>query len=121
VNITNTIDLPREFSFEVSGFYQSKSVWGILEMRPLGSLNAGVQKRVASGRGMLRLSANDILQTNVWNGITDLPNANLDSQFIYDFKERNVQLAFTCNLCSNQIKSVDVKTGSEKEQSRVTN
>jgi hypothetical protein len=121
VNITNTIDLPREFSFEVSGFYQSKSVWGILEMRPLGSLNAGVQKRVASGRGMLRLSANDILQTNVWNGITDLPSANLDSQFIYDFKERNVQLAFTCNLCSNQIKSVDVKTGSEKEQSRVTN
>jgi hypothetical protein len=120
-NITNTIDLPREFSFEVSGFYQSKSVWGIMEMRPLGSLNAGVQKRIASGRGMLRLSANDILQTNVWNGITDLPSANLDSQFIYDFKERNVQLTFTWNFGNNKIKSVDVSTGSEEEQSRVTN
>ena len=120
-NITNTIDLPREFSFEVSGFYQSKSVWGIMEIRPLGWLNAGVQKRVASGRGMLRLSANDILQTNVWNGITDLPSANLDSQFIYDLKERNVQLTFTWNFGNNKIKSMNVSTGSEEEQRRVTN
>ncbi|MDZ7717352.1 MAG: outer membrane beta-barrel family protein [Balneolaceae bacterium] len=120
-NITNTIDLPREFSFEVSGFYQSKSVWGIMEIRPLGWLNAGVQKRVASGRGMLRLSANDILQTNVWNGITDLPSANLDSQFIYDLKERNVQLTFTWNFGNSKIKSMNVSTGSEEEQSRVTN
>lgn len=120
-NITNTFDLPREFSFEISGFYQSKSVWGIMEMKPLGWLNAGVQKRVASGRGMFRLSANDILQTNVWHGITDLPSANLDSQFIYDFKERNVQLTFTWNFGNSKIKSVDVSTGSEEEQSRVTN
>ncbi len=120
-NITNTIDLPRDFSFEVSGFYQSKSVWGIMEMKPLGFLNAGVQKRIASGRGMLRLSANDILQTNVWNGITDLPSANLDSSFRYDFNERNVQLTFTWNFGNSKIKSVDVSTGSEEEQSRVTN
>ncbi|MEX0769972.1 MAG: outer membrane beta-barrel family protein [Balneolaceae bacterium] len=120
-NITNTIDLPHEISFEVSGFYQSKSVWGIMEMRPLGSLNAGVQKRIASGRGMLRLSVDDILHTNIWNGSTDLTSENLDSQFIYDFRERNVKLTFTWNFGNSQIKSVDIKTGSEEEQSRVTN
>jgi hypothetical protein len=120
-NVTNTIDLPREFSVEVSGYYQSKSVWGITQMKPLGSLNAGIQKRIASGRGMLRLSADDLLHTNVWNGTTDLPSANLDSSFKYDFKERNVKLTFTWNFGNSKIKSVDVRTGSEEEQSRVTN
>ncbi|MDZ7757515.1 outer membrane beta-barrel protein [Rhodohalobacter sp.] len=120
-HVTNTIDLPREFSFEISGDYQSKSVWGIMEMRPMGSLNVGVQKRIASGRGMLRLSADDILQTNLLKGNTNLPSENLDSQFIYDNKERNIRLTFTWNFGNSQIKSVDVTTGSEEEQSRVTN
>ena len=119
--ITNTVDLPREFSLEVSGDYQSKSVWGIMGIRPRGSLNVGFQKRIASGRGMLRLSANDIFQTNILKGNTDLPSENLDSQFIYDSKVRSVKLTFTWNFGNSQIQSVDVTTGSEEEQSRVTN
>jgi len=118
-NITNTIDLPREFSFEVSGMYQSKSVWGIMEFRPLGWLNAGVQKRIASGRGVLRLAADDILHTNIWNVHTDLPSANLDSLFRYDFKQRSIKLTFTWNFGNSSLKSVNVSTGSEEEQSRV--
>ena len=118
-HITNTIDLPREFSFEISGDYQSKSVWGIMEIRQMGSLNIGVQKRIASGRGMLRLSADDILHTKIWKGNTNLPSENLDSQYIYDNKERNIKLTFSWNFGNSQIKSMDVRTGSEEEQSRV--
>ena len=41
--------------------------------------------------------------------------------FLIDFKERNVQLTFTWNFDNSQIKFVDVSTGLEEEQSRVTN
>lgn len=120
-NLTNSIDLPREFSLEIAGSYESRSVWGIMEFRPLGSLNAGVQKRIASGRGILRLSADDILHTNIWNITTDLPSENLDSLVRYDFKQRSIKLTFTWNFGNSKIKSIDVSTGSEEEQSRVTN
>ena len=120
-NLVNTIDLPGEFSMEISGYYQSRSVWGIMQFEPMGSVNAGIQKRIADGRGSLRLSADDIFRTSLWRSNTDVPSANLDSQLFYDFSSRNVKMTFTWNFGNSKIKSVDVSTGSEEEQGRVTN
>jgi len=120
-NVTNAIDLPRQFSIEISGEYESKSVWGILEIRPMGSLNAGVQKRIASSSGTLRLSVDDIFQTDLFRGNTALPGENIDSKFLYDNKVRNIKLTFTWNFGNSKIESVDVSSGSEEEQGRVTN
>ena len=120
-NLINTIDLPRNFSIEVSGYYQSRSVWGIMQFEPMGSVNAGIQKRIADGRGSLRLSADDIFRTSLWRSKTNVPSANLDSQLFYDFSSRNVKMTFTWNFGNSKVKSVNVSTGSEEEQGRVTN
>lgn len=40
----NTIDLPSEFSMEISETYESRSVWGVILFEPKGSVNAGIQK-----------------------------------------------------------------------------
>lgn len=120
-NLINSIDLPREFSLEISGYYQSKSVWGIWQFKPMGSFNAGIQKRLADGQATLRLSADDIFRTNLWRSNTDVPGANMDSEFFYDFSSRNVKLTFTWNFGNSKMKSVNVSTGSEEEQGRVTN
>jgi hypothetical protein len=121
VNLINTFDLPRDFSMEISGYYQSRSVWGIWQFEPLGSVNAGIQKRLADGRGTLRLSADDIFQTNLWRSNTDIPGINLKNEYFYDFSSRNVKLTFTWNFGNSKIESVSVRSGSEEEQNRVTN
>ncbi|MCG2589567.1 outer membrane beta-barrel family protein [Rhodohalobacter sulfatireducens] len=119
INITNTITLPKEFAFEVSGYYNSKSVWGIMQFRPQGSLNIGVQKKVGDGRGTLRLSANDILYTDVWKVDSDVPSANLDSSMRLDWHRQQISLTFSWNFGNNSLRAVNVDSGSEEEQNRV--
>lgn len=120
-NLTHSIDLPRDFSLEVSGYYQSKTSAGILQFKPLGAVNAGIQKRIASGKGTLRLSADDLFSTNLWRYSAKIPGANLDTSGIYDFNNRNVKLTFTWNFGNSKIKNVHISAGSEEEQARVTN
>lgn len=118
-NITNTFDLPREFSVEVSGNYQSKSIWGLMQFRPQGSVNAGIQKRISDGRGTLRLSMDDILYTNIWKADTEVLQANLDSFFKYDWHMQVVRFSFTWNFGNNDVGAVNIETGSSEEQGRV--
>jgi len=118
-NITNTIELPRDFSFEISGFYQSKSIWGMMQFNPQGSVDAGVQKRINDGRGTIRLSMDDIFYTNVWEIDMEVPQANLDSFTRYDFHIQQVKLSFTWNFGNNELNTVSVESGSTEEQGRI--
>jgi outer membrane receptor for ferrienterochelin and colicin len=120
-NITHMIDIPREFSLEVSGYYQSKRSAGLLRFKPQGALNIGIQKRIASDRGTIRLSVDDLFYTDLMRYSTNVPSANLDSRGEYDYGSRNIKLSFTWNFGNSQIQSVEVKTGSQEEQSRVSN
>ncbi|MCW9708956.1 outer membrane beta-barrel family protein [Fodinibius salsisoli] len=118
-NVVNTIDLPKDFSFEVSGFYQSKSVWGIARSRPQGALNLGLQKKIGNGQGTLRLSATDILNTNILQANNDIESSNINSFWRYNFDARSVALSFTWNFGSNEFEKIEVKSGSQEEQNRV--
>ena len=65
INVVNQLKLPKDFAAEISVLYQSKSLSGISQFLPLGSLNAGVQKNFGK-QGIIRLSMDDILSTNNW-------------------------------------------------------
>lgn len=118
-NVANTIDLPNDFSFEVSGFYLSKSVWGVSRSSPQGSLNLGLQKKIVDGKGTLRLTANDILKTHILQGNNNIESANINSFWRYNFDARSVAVSFTWNFGSNEFEKVDVNSGSQEEQNRV--
>ncbi|GAA5520849.1 TonB-dependent receptor family protein [Aliifodinibius salicampi] len=118
-NVVNTLDLPKDFSFEVSGFYQSKSVWGIARSRPQGSLNLGLQKKIGNGQGTLRLTATDILNTNILQANNNIESANINSFWRYNFDARSVTVSFTWNFGSNEFEKIEVSSGSEEEQNRV--
>ncbi|PKD44854.1 outer membrane beta-barrel family protein [Rhodohalobacter barkolensis] len=120
-NITNMIDMQRDFSLEISGYYQSKRSAGLLHFKPQGALNVGIQKRVASDRGTIRLSADDLFYTDLMRYSTNIPSVNLDSHGVYDYGSRNIKLTFTWNFGNSKIESINMSTGSEEEQSRVTN
>jgi hypothetical protein len=117
-NVVNVIALPRNFSVEVSGYYNSKSVMGISEFLPLGALNAGIQKKFKSN-STLRLSVDDVLYTNVWRVKTDLSQLNFNSRISYDWHMQFIRLSYTFNFGNKKLRSVNVQTGSEEERKRV--
>ena len=119
VNVINSVKLPKGFAIEVSGMYQSKTLWGISEFLAVGSLNAGVQKKM--GKGILRLSIDDIFNTNNWKLKTNLAGNNLKSYFDYDFHTRYARLTYTRSFGNNKLQSVKLKSGADEERARVAN
>jgi len=119
VNVINSIKLPKDFAIELSGMYQSKTLWGISEFLAVGSLNAGIQKKM--GKGVLRLSIDDIFNTNNWKLKTNLPGNNLKSYFDYDFHTRYARLTYTRSFGNNKLQSVKLKSGADEEKARVAN
>jgi hypothetical protein len=119
VNVINSVKLPNGFAIEVSGMYQSKTLWGISEFLAVGSLNAGVQKKM--GKGILRLSIDDIFNTNNWKLKTNLAGNNLKSYFDYDFHTRYARLTYTRSFGNNKLQSVKLKSGADEERARVAN
>lgn len=118
-NMTNTLSLPGELTFEVSGNYVSKEIWGFQHFRPQGALNIGLQKSFFDGQGILRLSGTDVLATDNWRLDGDGVQENIDTFFTYDWYARSVNLTFTWNFGNNEIETVSIETGSAEEQERV--
>jgi hypothetical protein len=119
INVINSLKLPKNFAIEICGMYQSKTLWGISEFLAVGSLNAGIQKKL--GKGILRFSIDDIFNTNNWKLKTNLPGDNLNSFFDYNFHTRYARLTYTRSFGNNKLQSVKLKSGAEEEKARVAN
>ena len=120
INVVNQLKLPKDFAAEISVLYQSKSLSGISQFLPLGSLNVGVQKNFGK-QGIIRLSMDDILGTNNWRIETKSRENNHDSYFGYDWHNRYIRLTYTRNLGNTKLRSVNLGSGSEEERRRVGN
>ena len=118
-NITSTWNLPRDLTFEATGFYRSNSASGVAESLPMGYVTAGLQKKVFDGQGTLRLAMNDIFHTAVYRRDTELPSQNLNSYMKYDSNVQSINLTFSYNFGNSDIGDVDVESGSSEEQGRV--
>ncbi len=62
-NMNQTFKLPKRFSVEVSGWYNSVSYNGTTKVGGMGALNAGVKKELKNNGGSFQLAVSDLLQT----------------------------------------------------------
>lgn len=114
-----TVKLPRGFSVQVSGWYNSPAFWGTLKSGHQGAMDLAVQKKVFDGKGDLRLRFGDILRTAGWRG------QNLFSPGLYmtargRWESRTVSLNFSYRFGSAEVKGArQRKTGLEEEGRRV--
>ncbi|MCB0584825.1 MAG: TonB-dependent receptor family protein, partial [Phaeodactylibacter sp.] len=115
----HTFRLPGDFSLEVSGWYNSPSLWGgTFEMDAMWSMDAGIQKKVLDGRGNIRLAVSDIFKTNEWHGVSRFGALDLDVGGGWD--SRRFRVNFTYLLGNDQVKGARRRnTGLEEEQNRV--
>jgi len=62
--ITQTITLPWDLTGEITMVYNASNVSGLIKTEALGSVNAGLQKKMFGKKGSLRLNVTDIFYTN---------------------------------------------------------
>lgn len=116
-NASQKFSLPKNFTVEVSGFYQSEQLFGIARMKPFGSLDFGVEKKFENSS--IRLAYNDILKTQNWDFRTYIPEENLNIRTHVDFDNSVIRLTYSTTFGNKKLKvNKRETTGSEEEQRR---
>lgn len=114
-----TFTLPKGWTAEVSGWYNSPSLWGgTFKMNAMWSVDMGIQKKILKDKGNIKLGVSDIFKSNKWTGISRFGALNLDIAGGWD--SRRLKLNFTYNLGNSEVKAARRRsTGLEDEQRRI--
>lgn len=116
-NTTQSFTLPKDFSMELSGRYNSKQLWGNFTVYDSYSVDLGVQKSLFNKKGTLKVSVDDIFNTNKGGGYAKYSNVDINVHNRWD--SRQVNVSFTYRFGKDTFKTrADRSTASSEEQSR---
>lgn len=115
--MTNSFSLPYNIGIELSGRYMSKQLWGSFVINDRYSADLGIQKSLLKDKGTLKLSLNDIFNTNHGGGYARYGNVDLTSLNHWDSRQLN--MTFTYRFGKDTFKTrASRSTASSEEQSR---
>ena len=111
--------LGKGFSAELSGFYNSPSIWGgTFKSKEMWSIDGGIQKSLWNNKANLKLSVSDIFHTLKFAG-----TSNFAGQYVHvdgNFESRQFKVNFTYRFGNNQVKAArQRKTAADDESKRV--
>ncbi|MBD2700470.1 outer membrane beta-barrel protein [Spirosoma sp. BT702] len=116
LNSTSTFTLGRGWTADLSGRYQSRELYGFLDIRPLGQLNVAVQKSMWGKKGTLRMNVTDIFYTNPVHATAAY--ANYVERFNQRQDTRIATASFTYRFGSDTIAPSRRRTGGAEDEKR---
>lgn len=118
-NLSNQFKFEKGWGGEISGFYQTRAVEGIFDVKGLGMMNIAVTKQILKGKGTLRLNLRDVLYSQKVNGVSRYSNIDVAFQQVRD--SRQVALGFTWRFSKGKAGNTPKRKtgGAGDEQNRV--
>ena len=114
--ITQTLTLPWDLTGELTTVYNAPNVSGLIKTEALGSVNAGLQKKIFDKKGALRLTVTDIFYTNRARNTVAYPG------FVIHFNNypetRIVRVNFTYNIGKTG-GAMRKRNGQDEERKRI--
>lgn len=112
-----TYTLPKDWKFEMNGWYSGPGIEGIQIAEHLYGVSFGVQKKIMKGKGNLNLALDDML-FRFWHGRID--HASFKANIVSSWETRIANLSFTYNFGNQYLnKGSRRRSGASEEQSRV--
>ncbi|MEP6711907.1 MAG: TonB-dependent receptor [Ferruginibacter sp.] len=114
----NSFNLGKGWKAELSGFYNSPSIWqGVFKSKEMYSIDGGFQKAVLKGKGNVKAAVSDIFKTMRWSGSSNF--AGQTNTASGHWESRQFKLNFTYRFGNTQVKaSRQRKLGTEEENKR---
>ncbi|MHA4844961.1 outer membrane beta-barrel protein [Flavitalea antarctica] len=114
-----TFTLGKKWTAELSGFYNSPSVWaGTYKTKSIWTLDAGLQKRIWNDNASLKMSIADIFFTMPWSGTSSFGALNVVASGRWE--SRQLKINFSCRFGNKKMKSAtNRKTGLDELNNRV--
>jgi iron complex outermembrane receptor protein len=109
--------LPKDFSFQVGGFYNSPGLWGAnFRNNKFWGIDVGGQKSLLKGKANLKLSVSDVLYTMKWSG--DMQYGDLYMRGGGGWESRQFKANFTYLFGNSAVKARKRSTGLDEEKGR---
>jgi hypothetical protein len=104
---------------EVSGFYRSKGLEGVIFIEPIKQVEAGLSKQILKGKGTVKLSFRDIFRGAVYKGYINY--GTVDARFRDINDQRAVGMSFTWRFNKGKLKASGGRRegGASDEKNRV--
>lgn len=126
INFNQSIKLPKSFSAEISGGYNSYSINGTQTINGFGILNAGIKKELKNNKGTIQLSAADILSSSrihVYYGTLTPQPFNIYSHVAINTESRHfpiIKLTYTRSFGgAGMLNKNKQESGSKDESDRI--
>lgn len=116
-NISNQFTFKNGWGGEVSGFYRSGSVQGVLVANPMGAMNIVITKNIMKNKGNIKLGVRDVLFTQKFSGYSKYQNVDVTINQYRD--SRVAQLTFTYRFSKGKTAAQRKRGGANDEQNRV--
>lgn len=116
----HTFKLGNNFTGEVSGFFNSPSIWqGTFKTNSMWGIDAGLLKTILKGQGTVKVAVSDIFKTMQWKAKSVFAGQVLDGGG--GWESRQFKLNFSYRFGNSQVKAArQRKTSQEEEQQRVS-
>jgi len=103
---------------EMSGFYRTPGIEGILKIGDFGALNLGASKQVLKNKGTIKLGVRDVLWSQRFSAVSKV--SNIDAQFQQYRDSRVINLSFTYRFSKGKVGNTQRnRGGASEEASRV--
>lgn len=113
-----SFNLPKGISMEISGWYNSPSIWGgTFRMDAMWSLSAGIQKQFLDDQLTIKLGVDDIFLSTNWSGTSDFGALFLNVNGRED--SRRFKINMTYKFGNQQVKVKRRNAGLEDESNRI--
>ncbi|MBK7883155.1 MAG: TonB-dependent receptor family protein [Chitinophagaceae bacterium] len=117
-NMSAQISLGKGWNAELSGFYRSRGVDGVMVINAFGALNGGISKSVLKKKGTVKMNFRDILWSQKFKGTAQY--SYIDMWFRQVRDSRQVSLSFTYGFGKGKAAAPKRKIGgASEEQNRV--
>jgi len=120
INIQQAAKLGRGFTAEVSGFFNSPSIWiSTFRSKAIWAVDAGIQKSFLNNGANLKLSVSDIFKSIKWAAVSDFAGQHVWANGKFD--SRQFKISFSYRFGNRQMKDPGQRrTGVEEESKRVS-
>lgn len=114
---TQQFKLGKTLTAELSGFYRTGGVEGVMVIRSLGAMSLGLSQQVLKGKGTLRLNVNDIFKSEHTYAKSQYGNTDLRFDEMRD--SRVVNLGFSYRFGKGKGTGERKRNSAGEEQNRV--
>jgi outer membrane receptor protein involved in Fe transport len=119
LNGSQQFKFAKTWNAEISGFFRTGGIEGVLQMRSLGMMSVGFGKQVMKGKGSVRLNIRDILYVQQFKGI--IKYSNIDASVSGRNESRVANISFSYRFSKGKMGGAPKRRASSAndEQNRV--